>query len=254
MMGGRRARKKSFLRSDAPLSAEPVSRSAVSALIVISFLTTVFTMRSLFALFSFCFGLLTLSPAALAQEAPDALVKRVTEEVLTIIKNDKELQAGSMKKVFELVDNKILPHFNFMRMTSLAVGRDWSKATPEQKQKLAAEFKILLVRTYANALISYRNQRVDVKPLRMAPTDIEVTVRTEVHQTSGQPVQLDYTLQKKEDGWKVYDVIVAGISLVTNYREQFTQEVRAHGIDGLIKLLVDKNNQPSATQTPAAAK
>lgn len=217
------------------------------------FLTTVCAMRSLFALFSLCFGLLMSAPAVLAQEAqeaPDALVKRVTEEVLTIIKNDKELQAGSMKKVFELVDNKILPHFNFMRMTALAVGRDWSKATPEQKQKLAAEFKILLVRTYANALVSYRNQRVNVKPLRTTPADTDVTVRTEVQQASGQPVQLDYSLQKKDDGWKVYDVIVSGVSLVTNYRETFAQEVRANGVDGLIKMLVDKNSQPAAMQTP----
>lgn len=223
---------------------------AGAALPDLCFLTTVFSMRSLFALFSFCLGLLINAPAALAQEAPDALVKRVTEEVLTIIKNDKELQAGSMKKVFELVDNKILPHFNFMRMTALAVGRDWSKATPEQKQKLAAEFKILLVRTYANALVSYRNQRVNVKPLRMASADTDVTVRTEVHQTSGQPVQLDYSLQKKDDGWKVYDVIVGGVSLVTNYRETFAQEVRTNGIDGLIRMLVDKNNRPAAMQTP----
>jgi phospholipid transport system substrate-binding protein len=230
-----------------------VFRSAESPeprLYVLCFLTTVFAMRSLFALFSFCLGLLMNAPAALAQEAPDALVKRVTEEVLTIIKNDKELQAGSMKKVFELVDNKILPHFNFMRMTSLAVGRDWSKATPEQKQKLAAEFKVLLVRTYANALVSYRNQRVNVKPLHMGPADTDVTVRTEVHQSSGQPVQLDYSLQKKDDGWKVYDVIVGGVSLVTNYRETFAQEVRTNGIEGLVKMLVDKNNRPAALQTP----
>ena len=184
---------------------------------------------------------------ALAQETPDVLVKNVTSEVLTIIKNDKELQGGSMRKVFELVDAKILPHFNFTRMTSLAVGQKWREATPEQKTRLAAEFKVLLVRTYANALTSYKNQTVDYKPLRMAPTDTDVTVKTEVRQSSGQPIQLDYTLQKKDDGWKVYDVTVAGVSLVTNYRDSFGQEIRNGGIDGLITSLAAKNQQASAS-------
>ena len=190
----------------------------------------------------------------IAQEAPDVLVRNVTQDVLQIIKTDKELQAGSLKKVFELVDNKILPHFNFTRMTALAVGRDWSKASPEQKQKLAAEFKILLVRTYANALVSYKNQMIDVKPLRFSPEDTDVTVRTEVKQSSGQPIQLDYSLYKKEGAWKVYDVVVAGASLVTNYRDTFAQEVRAGGLDGLIKTLAEKNQQPAATQTAQGTK
>lgn len=180
---------------------------------------------------------------ALAEDAPDAMVRRVTTEVLTIIKNDKELQAGSMKKVFELVDEKILPHFNFTRMTQLAVGQEWRKATPEQKAKLAAEFKVLLVRTYANALTSYKNQAIDYKPFRMAPTDTDVTVKTEVKQASGQPIQLDYSLHKREDGWKVYDVVVAGVSLVTNYRDSFGQEIRRSGLDGLITSLAAKNQQ-----------
>lgn len=189
---------------------------------------------------------LGLAGAATTAETPDVLVKNVTTEVLTLIKTDKELQAGSMKKLLELVDAKILPHFNFTRMTALAVGQEWRKATPEQKAKLAAEFKLLLVRTYANALISYKNQTIDYKPLRMGANDLEVTVKTEVRQVSGQPIQLDYTLQKKDDGWKVFDIVVAGVSLVTNYRDSFGQEIRRGGIDGLIASLVTKNQQATA--------
>lgn len=189
---------------------------------------------------------LGLAGAASAADTPDILVKNVTTEVLTLIKNDKELQSGSMKKLLELVDAKILPHFNFTRMTALAVGQEWRKATPEQKTKLAAEFKVLLVRTYANALISYKNQTIDYKPLRMGPNDLEVTVKTEVRQVTGQPIQLDYTLQKKDDGWKVFDIVVAGVSLVTNYRDSFGQEIRRGGIDGLIASLVNKNQQATA--------
>jgi phospholipid transport system substrate-binding protein len=190
--------------------------------------------------------------AADDDEAPDALVRRVTAEVLAIIKADKELQSGSMKKVNELVDTKILPHFNFTRMTALAVGQDWRTASPEQKAKLAAEFKTLLVRTYANALVSYKNQAIDVKPIKLAASETDVTVRTEVKQTSGQPIPLDYSLQKKDDGWKVYDVVVGGVSLVTNYRDEFKQTVRQNGIDGLIASLVTKNAQPAPA--PAARK
>lgn len=181
-----------------------------------------------------------------AEETPDVLVRDVTTDVLNIIKADKDLQSGNMKKVFELVDAKILPHFNFTRMTALAVGQKWREATPEQKTKLAAEFKTLLVRTYANALVSYKNQSIDYKPLRMSPADTDVTVKTEVKQTGGQPIQLDYSLQKKDGNWKVYDVVVAGVSLVTNYRDTFGQEIRNGGIDGLIASLAAKNQQASS--------
>jgi phospholipid transport system substrate-binding protein len=199
------------------------------------------------------FAIVLSSGAALASdEAPDALVKRVTAEVLTIIKNDKDLQSGNMKKVNELVDQKILPHFNFNRMTALAVGQDWRNASAEQKTKLAAEFKTLLVRTYANALVSYKNQAIEVRPLKLDPKETDVTVRTEVKQTSGQPIPLDYSLQKRDDGWKVYDVVVGGVSLVTNYRDEFRQTVRQAGIDGLLASLVTKNTQP--VQAPAAKK
>ena len=176
-----------------------------------------------------------------AQEAPDVLVKQVTEEVLDIVRKDKEIQNGSAKKAIDLVDAKVIPHFNFKHMTALAVGKDWRKASPQQQEQLAAEFKTLLVRTYSNALTSYKNQKVVYKPFKMNAGDTDVLVRTEVQQPGNKPVQLDYSLEKLDAGWKVYDVSVAGISLVTNYREQFGQEVRNGGIDGLIKAIAAKN-------------
>ena len=176
-----------------------------------------------------------------AQEAPDVLVKQVTEEVLDIIRKDKDIQNGSAKKVIELVDAKVIPHFNFKHMTALAVGKDWRKASPQQQEQLAVEFKTLLVRTYSNALTGYKNQKVVYKPFKMNAGDVDVLVRTEVQQPGNKPVQLDYSLEKLDAGWKVYDVSVAGISLVTNYREQFGQEVRNGGIDGLIKAIASKN-------------
>lgn len=182
-----------------------------------------------------------LASLALAQEAPDALVKQVTEEVLEIVRKDKEIQNGNAKKAVDLVDAKVLPHFNFQHMTALAVGKDWRKASPQQQQQLTSEFKTLLVRTYSNALTGYKNQKVVYKPFRMNPGDTEVVVRTEVQQPGNQPVQLDYSLEKLDAGWKVYDVSVAGISLVTNYRDQFAHEVRNGGIDGLIKAIAAKN-------------
>jgi len=182
-----------------------------------------------------------LAAVAHAQEAPDVLVKQVTEEVLDIVRKDKDIQNGSARKAIDLVDAKVIPHFNFKHMTALAVGKDWRKASPQQQEQLAAEFKTLLVRTYSNALTSYKNQKVVYKPFRMSAGDVEVLVRTEVQQPGNKPVQLDYSLEKLDAGWKVYDVSVAGISLVTNYREQFGQEVRNGGIDGLIKAIAAKN-------------
>lgn len=182
-----------------------------------------------------------LATLALAQEAPDALVKQVTEEVLEIVRKDKDIQNGNAKKVVDLVDAKVIPHFNFQHMTALAVGKDWRKASTQQQQQLTAEFKTLLVRTYSNALTGYKNQRVVFKPFKMNPGDSEALVRTEVDQPGSKPVQLDYSLEKLDAGWKVYDVSVAGISLVTNYRDQFGQEIRNSGIDGLIKAIATKN-------------
>lgn len=199
-------------------------------------------------LFSLLAGMLLLaSNVFAADEAPDVLVKRVTEEVLNIVRNDKDIQAGNSKKVIQLVEVKVLPHFNFLRMTSLAVGKDWNRASPEQKKRLAKEFETLLVRTYSNALTAYKNQTIIYKPLRMQPGDTDVLVRTEIRQPGQQAVQLDYGVEKQDNGaWKVYDVVVAGISLVTNYRETFAQEVRNGGIDGLIATLADKNKQTEA--------
>ncbi len=197
--------------------------------------------------FSLLFGLFFfLTPATAQQLAPDALVRQVTEDVLTVVRQDKDIQSGNTRKAIDLVETKVLPYFNFQRMTALAVGRDWSKATPEQKQRLSEEFKTLLVRTYSNALTAYKNQTVVYKPLRMQPDESNVVVRTEVVQPGSKPVQLDYTLEKQGESWKVYDVIVAGVSLVTNYRDTFGQEVRNKGIDGLLTMLVERNQQLAA--------
>ena len=185
------------------------------------------------------------------------LVQRVTDDVLEIIRKDKDIQNGDTHKVIELVDKKVLPHFNFSHMTALALGKEWRKASPQQQQQLTAEFKTLLVRTYANALTGYKNQKVVYKPTKMAPTDTDFLVRTEVQQPGSKPVQLDYSLEKLESGWKVYDVVVAGggighplgvegEDLVTNYRDQFGQEVRNGGIDGLIASVAAKNKSLEA--------
>ena len=184
-----------------------------------------------------------LSPGALAQQmAPDALVKSVTDEVLDIIRKDKDIKAGSTKRAIELVEQKVLPHFNFARMTALAVGKDWRQATPEQQKVLTVEFRDLLVRTYSNALIAYKNETVDYRPFKMQPGETDVTVRTQIHQAGArQPITLDYSLEKNGNAWKVYDVVVAGVSLVTNYRSSFATEIRNGGIDGLIKTLKAKN-------------
>jgi len=184
-------------------------------------------------------------PAVYAQTmAPDALVKSITEEVVTVLKQDKEIQAGNPKKVSELIETKILPHFNFTRMTRIAMARNWRLASPEQQKVLTAEFQTLLVRTYSSALSNFRDQKIDYKPLRWRPGDTDVTVKTEVRQAgSSQPVGIDYEMEKTPNGWKVYDVKVGGVSLVTTYRETFASEVRSKGVAGLIKSLSEKNRQ-----------
>ena len=189
-----------------------------------------------------------------AQDMPDVLVKHVTEEVLEIVRKDKDIQNGNTHKVIELVDSKVLPHFNFNHMTALAVGKDWRKATPQQQQQLAHEFKTLLVRTYANALTGYRNQKLVYKPFKMNPGEVDALVRTEILQPGSKSIQLDYSLEKLDAGWKVYDMNVAGISLVTNYREQFAQEVRNGGIEGLIAAMSSKNKSLEATLSKADKK
>jgi phospholipid transport system substrate-binding protein len=180
-------------------------------------------------------------PPAWAQTAPDAQVKSITEDVLGVVKQDKDIQAGNRKKIYDLVDAKVLPFFDFTRMTKLAVARNWSSASPEQQKALEAEFRSLLVRTYSTALSNYRDQTIDFKPLRAQPADTEVTVRTVVNQKRGDPVTIDYSMEKIGNGWKVFDVAVAGVSLVTNYREDFANQVKAGGVDGLIKTLHTKN-------------
>lgn len=187
-------------------------------------------------------ALLALAGGARAQElAPDVLVKNVTLEVVDIIRHDKDIQAGDRKKVVALIENKVLPHFNFQSMTASAVGRNWDKASPEQKARLLDEFRTLLVRTYASSLAAYSNQKFDFRPLRAKPTDTDVTVYVRVLQSGAQPVQIDYDMEKRPSGWKVWDVRVGGISLVVNYRTEFDNLIRESGIDGLIKALQSKN-------------
>jgi phospholipid transport system substrate-binding protein len=198
-------------------------------------------------LLSLLFALFVATTPVSAQEmGPDVLVKKVTEDVLTVVRQDKDIKNGSTKKAIALVEAKVIPHFNFQHMTALAMGRDWSKASPEQKARLTEEFKNLLVRTYSNSLTAYRDETLVYKPTKLQGNETDVVVRTEMHQPGNKPIQLDYALEKVGNNWKVYDVIVAGISLVTNYRDTFTQEVRASGIDGLIQLLANKNKQLEA--------
>ena len=179
--------------------------------------------------------------AALAQEAPDALVKRISDEVLAIVHQDKELAAGNQQRVVQVAEQKVLPYFDFERMTRLAVGRSWRDASPEQRQALVAAFRTMLVRTYSSSLSQYRNQTIEVKPLKMAPADTDVTVRTQVIQQGGPPIPIDYAMEKKDNTWKVYDVLVDGASLVTTYRGSFNDQIQKGGIDGLIKTLQERN-------------
>ena len=191
-----------------------------------------------------CLALL-LPAAAFAQEAPDALVKRIAEETLAAIRADKDLQAGNPAKVKSLIESKLVPNFDTTRMTALAMGRNWRSASPEQQKALTEQFKTLLIRTYSNALTNYRDNTMTYKPLRANPGDNEVTVRTEVTRPGQAPIPIDYSMEKTPEGWKAYDVIVAGVSLVTNYRDEFNDTVRSSGIDGLIKALQAKNQSPA---------
>jgi phospholipid transport system substrate-binding protein len=178
-------------------------------------------------------------------QAPDALVKQVSTEVLDAAKADKAIQAGDVKRVITLVESKVMPHVNFERMTAMAVGRNWRQATPEQKTRLQEEFKVLLVRTYAGALAQVRDQSVVMKPLRAKPEDTEVIVRSEIR-GKGDPIQLDYRLEKAGATWKIYDVNVIGVWLVENYRNTFAQEISAGGIDGLIAKMAERNKAAAA--------
>jgi phospholipid transport system substrate-binding protein len=192
--------------------------------------------------------------AAAAEIPPDVLVKNTAQDVLTIIKQDKDIQSGNSQKVLQLVDAKVLPHFDFSHMAMLAVGRHWPKATPAQRQALIVEFRSLLVRTYSSSLTAYKDQTIDYKPLKLQPGDTDVKVKTVVNQPGGQPIPIDYSLEKTNNVWKVYDVAVDNVSLVTNYRGSFGSEIQSKGIDGLIKTLADKNRQEAnGSEKPAAA-
>jgi phospholipid transport system substrate-binding protein len=179
-------------------------------------------------------------------KAPDQLIKEVSTDVLDAVKADKTIQAGDVQKVITLVDAKVMPHVNFQRMTASAVGRYWRQATPEQQKRLQDEFKILLVRTYSGALSQVKDQTVQLRPMRPAANPDDVVVRTEVR-GKGDPIQLDYRLEKSDQGWKIYDVNVLGVWLVENYRNSFAQEIGANGIDGLIGKLAERNKSAGAT-------
>ena len=185
---------------------------------------------------------------AAADEAPDALIKRISVDVLDNIKADKSVQSGDMSRVISLVDTKIMPNVDFTRMTASAVGRNWRQATPEQQKRLQEEFKTLLIRTYSGALAQVKDQSISVKPMRgTAAADTEVVVRTEII-GSGDPVQLDYRMEKLPSGWKIYDLNVLGVWLVETYRTQFAQEINAKGVDGLITSLVQRNKTNVASK------
>jgi phospholipid transport system substrate-binding protein len=181
---------------------------------------------------------------AAAQEAPDALVRKTTDEVLAIIKADKDLQSGNTRKIVELAEQKVLPHFDFTRMTRLAVGRNWAQASDAQKDALTKEFRTMLVRTYSTSLTQYRDQKIDVKPTKVSGQDKDVVVRTAVIQQGGPPIPIDYAMERADAGWKVYDVIIDGASLVTTYRGTFNDQIQKGGIDGLIKTLQERNRSP----------
>jgi phospholipid transport system substrate-binding protein len=195
-------------------------------------------------------GAFLAAGAARAETAPDALVKQVSNDVIDAVKADKAIQSGDVARINALVDEKVMPHVNFQRMTSASVGRYWRTATPDQQKRLQEEFKTLLVRTYAGALTQVKDQTtVQLKPMRSQPTDTEVVVRTEVRNSSGEPVQLDYRLEKAADSWRVYDINVGGIWLVEQYRNSFAQEIGSNGVDGLIGKLAEKNKSASKAKS-----
>jgi phospholipid transport system substrate-binding protein len=200
----------------------------------------------LLRLFSTFILAMAVSAAAWAQQDPNKFVQELSAKVIDQIKGDKQLQEGDIKRISELVDTTLMPHVNFERMTALAVGRAWREATPEQKKQLMTEFRILLLRTYSNAFTAVRDQSVRMKPFRGDVGADEVIVRSEIVQPRGEPIQLDYRLEKADKAWKIYDVNVLGVWLVQTYRNQFAQEISAGGIDGLIKSLAEKNKSVAA--------
>lgn len=186
---------------------------------------------------------LAFSGFASAQEAPDVLIKRISEDVMNTAKADKDIQNGNSRRIQQLVDEKILPYVDFQRMTSLAVGRYWRDATPEQQKQLTTEFRSLLMFTYSGAIAQIRDQKIEYRPLRADPSDTEVVVNTQVLQPRGEPIQLSYRLAKSPSGWKIYDMNVLGAWLVETYKGSFSAEIGKSGVDGLIKTLSDKNKK-----------
>lgn len=203
--------------------------------------------RLLFLLvFSFFTGIVN---AAEAVTAPDVLARSVTDDVLSTLRSDKAILAGDQKKARDLIETKIAPHFNFAGMTQLAVGKNWSAASPEQRKALIGEFRALLVQTYTASLTLFKDQKIEYRPLKLAADDTDVTVRSLVRQAGGgEPVQVDYGMEKTDTGWKVYNVKIGGISLVESYRSTFNTEIQKNGVDGLIKTLREKNRMLSAGQ------
>ena len=181
------------------------------------------------------------SSAVFAIEAPDELVKRTADDVLAIVKADADIQAGDQAKIFALAEEKILPNFNFERVSRLVLGKNWTRASAEQKAVFQTEFRTLLLRTYATALSKYKNQKIEFLPLRMAEGAKTVSVKTKILQDGGQPITVNYSLAREGESWKVYDIVIEAVSLVTNYRGQFSQEIRRNGLDSLNKKLADKN-------------
>ena len=202
-------------------------------------------LKRIFTVASVAFAL-TGSAAVFAQTAPDEIVRKNTADILSAMKADKDLVAGDQKKIEKLAEEKVLPYFNFPHMTQLAVGRNWRDASDVQKTALTEQFRTLLVRTYSTSLTQFRNQTINVKPLKVAAADTEVVVKTQVVQPGGQPIPIDYSMEKTPNGWKVFDVLIDGVSLVTNYRSSFNTEIKASGIDGLIKSLSERNSKNAA--------
>jgi phospholipid transport system substrate-binding protein len=200
-------------------------------------------------------GFLCLAgPAQAEMVAPDALIRDTAQEVVMIVKQDPDIKAGNQKKILAMVDAKVVPIFDFARMTQLSVGKSWRQATPEQKKALVTEFRNMLVRTYTKAFSLYRDQTIEVRPLKLAPGDVETTVRTRIMKSAGQPTLVDYQMKRGDDGWKVFDVAIEGVSMVTSYRGSFNNQIEQSGIDALIKTLSDMNAGATDAMHKAEAK
>lgn len=211
-------------------------------------------MRAMQLLLSSLLFAFTLIAGAQAEEAPDTLIKRISEEILEVAKTDKLIQAGNQQRIMEVVQGKIIPHVNFQRMTSMAAGRFWREATPEQQSALTNEFRTLLIYTYSGAISQIRNQKLEFRPMRAAPDDTEVEVRSSVIQSRGEPIQLNYRLEKTPNGWKIFDVNILGAWLVETYKGSFSSEISKGGIDGLIRTLADRNKRLAANPPRSALK